>query len=311
MQVLEKIIPIFIFLFIGYFFKVKKFISEKTLEELKKFIVTITLPALLFNAFLNMEIRTDYWIIVVTIFSVNLVMLLLGKAVSPYFGLSDPYFPLLFTGFEVGMLGIPLFGAIYGLDNVKYIALMDLGQELYVWFILMAILYYLNQRTANYTWLIKKFFSSPIIIAIILGLIINITGLKIIMSQNFFLRGLLETLALLSEVTIPLILIIIGYEIKLSWGDFKLPLKIITLRIVFLLLLAILISHFLFKPILQLDLIYQVALYSLVILPPPFVIPLFISKENTQPYILNTLSLGTIITIILFSILSLYYQTLL
>lgn len=52
MQVLEKIIPIFVFLLIGYFFKVKKFISEKTLEELKKFIINITLPALLFNAFL-------------------------------------------------------------------------------------------------------------------------------------------------------------------------------------------------------------------------------------------------------------------
>jgi hypothetical protein len=309
LQVLEKIIPIFVFLLIGYFFKVKKFISEKTLEELKKFIINITLPALLFNAFLEMEIRTEYWIIVVTIFSVNLIMLLLGKAVSPYFGVSDPYFPLLFTGFEVGMLGIPLFGAIYGLEKVRYIALMDLGQELYVWFVLMAILYYLNQRTTNYTWLIKKFFSSPIIIAIILGLIINIASLKIIISQNFFLRGLLETLTLLSEVTIPLILIIIGYEIKLSWGDFRLPLKIIALRTVCLLLLAIFINNFIFNPFLQLDLIFHIALYSLIILPPPFIIPLFISKENTQPYILNTLSLGTVITIILFTLLSLYYQT--
>jgi len=311
LHVIENILPIFIFLIMGYSIRIKKIVSETTIEELKKFIIHFPLPSLLFIAFLDMQIKAEYWMIVLTIFLVNLVMLFLGKTLYPYFGIEDPYCPLLFTGFEVGMLGIPLFGAIYGLDNIKYFALLDLGQELYVWFVLMAILYYLNQKTANYCWLIKRFFSSPIIIAIIAGLFINVAGLKVIIVKNFFLKGFLETLGLLSNVTIPLILIIIGYEMKLSLNSFIVPLKIIALRTIFLLFIAVIISRFLFHSQLKLDPIYHVALYSLFILPPPFVIPLFIPKERIQPYVLNTLSLGTVITIIIFTIISVYFQTIL
>ncbi len=311
MVVIEKIIPIFIFLVIGNIFRIKRFVSEITIEELKKFIINISLPALLFIAFLEMQIRAEYWMIIVTIFLINLIMLFLGKIFYPYFRIVDPYFPLLFTGLEVGMLGIPLFGAIYGLDNIKYFALLDLGQELYVWFILMAILYYLNQKTPNYILLIKRFFSSPFIIAIIAGLLINITGIKVMIYSNFFLKGLLEAMSLLANITIPLILIIIGYEMRLSLNNFILPLKIITLRSICLLIFATLISRFLFYFYLKLDALYHIALYSLFVLPPPFVLPLFIPKERTQPYLLNTLSLGTIITIIVFAILSFHFQTLL
>ncbi|GAB4114670.1 MAG: auxin efflux carrier [Candidatus Caldatribacteriota bacterium] len=310
MSILGKIIPIFIFLFLGNLFKTKNFFLENTVEELKRFIINFSLPALLFLAFLNMQIRSDYWLIVVTIFLVNLIMLLVGKVVSPLLGLKDPYAPLLFTGFEVGMLGIPLFGAIYGVENVQHFALLDLGQEIYVWFVLLAILYYINQKSTHYVWLIKKFFSSPIIIAIILGLILNIAGLKIIIYQNYFLKGLLEALEWLSSIVIPLILIVIGYEIKFSLQNLVLPLKIVTLRTIFMLILAVIISNFLFSLKLKLSLIYHIALYSMFVLPPPFIIPLFISKEKSQPFILNTLSLGTIITLIIFTLFSFYYQIL-
>lgn len=129
------------------------------------------------------------------------------------------------------------------------------------------------------------------------------------MAQNLLMKGFLRTLEFLAGITIPLILIIIGYEIKFSWENFLLPLKIITIRIILFLLLAFLVSRFLFSYILQLeDPIFHIALYSLFVLQPPFVIPLLIPKEKSQSYILNTLSLGTIITIIFFILLSFYYQ---
>lgn len=69
-------------------------------------------------------------------------MLLIGRVIVPYFVSDDPYFPLLFTGFEVGILGIPLFGAIYGLEKVRYIALLDKDSSLHRLLLLFFLAYW-------------------------------------------------------------------------------------------------------------------------------------------------------------------------
>jgi len=140
LSIIPRVIPVFVLLAIGYFFKVKQFIDQDTTAELKKIIINFSLPAVLFTSFLTVSFRIEFLLIILLVFLVNLLMLFIGKKVSILNEINDPHFPLLFTGFEVGMLGIPLFGAIYGIGNIKYIGVIDIGQEFYVWFVLFAIL---------------------------------------------------------------------------------------------------------------------------------------------------------------------------
>ena len=58
-----------------------------------------------------------------------------------------PYFPFLMTGFEYGMLGVSLFGSAYGLENIGYIAVADLGHELFIWFVFLALLLMTREGT--------------------------------------------------------------------------------------------------------------------------------------------------------------------
>lgn len=304
MSIMPKVIPLLALLIIGYFFKKQKFLVSNTIMEIKNFILNFSLPALLFTAFLDIEFKKEYLVILIIVIFVNLFMLYVGKFISPLFKKDDPYLKLLFTGFEMGMLGIPLFTAIYGTANVKFIGIIDIGHELFIWFILLGILLKLRQvsKGSNYKKLIKSFLTSPVIIAILIGILANLLGFSNIKNSNIIALSIMETIQMIAGLTVPLILIIIGYEMEFKTENMTLPLKIIGIRLAVLIPLALIINNLIFSNILQLTNMYNIALFSMLIMPPPFIIPLFIKDKDLQSrkYIFNTLSISTIVSIVIF-----------
>src|SRR6056297_3377903 len=214
LSIMPKIIPLLVLLILGYIFQRTKFLSKNTILEVKNFILNITLPALLFIAFLDIDFKKEYILVIFIVIVINLLMLYLGKIITPFLKKEDPYLKLLFTGFEMGMLGIPLFTAIYGIENVKFIGIIDIGHEIFIWFILLGILFKLRQESkkVNSYQLFKSFISSPVIIAILLGIVANITGLGAVRENSYLVLSFMKTVEMIAGLTVPLILIIIGYE---------------------------------------------------------------------------------------------------
>jgi len=119
----------------------------------------------------------------------------------------------------------------------------------------------------------------------------------------------LRTVELVAGLTTPLIALIIGYEMQLQKDQLWQPLKTIGVRLLFWLPVGIAISVVLIDRVLQLDRGFQAAVLTMIILPPPFVIPLFI-PEADQPnrtYVVNTLSLATVVTLFAFAIVTAVY----
>jgi hypothetical protein len=60
------------------------------------------------------------------------------------------------------------------------------------------------------------------------------------------------------------------------------------------------------------DRILQAAVMTLFVLPPPFVIPLFMGKATPadQRYVVNTLSLATLVTLVAFTLVSVFFPPL-
>jgi len=71
------------------------------------------------------------------------------------------------TGFEYGMLAISLFGAAYGLDKVGYIEVVDLGHEIFIWFVFLPMLLIKRDGVQKPREIIKTFISSPVVIVLI------------------------------------------------------------------------------------------------------------------------------------------------
>jgi len=308
-DIFAKVFPVLLLLLLGVYFKRSRFISEQTVNDLKKIVLNVSLPCILFLAFLNTEFKSEHIWIIMMVFMVNVLMLFGGIAFQKMLAVKNRYFPFLFTGFEMGMLGISLFGTVYGMKNLSVIGIIDLGHELFIWFILTALLIGVKEQSRNFKKIGQSFITSPVIIGILAGIIFNLVGLKPILLANFLTTGILNTATLLSQIMIPLILVIIGYQLDFKLNQFSLPSKTILLRTTALLLIAFMIIHFAFNQWLKLPHIFSTALLVMFILPPPFIIPLFMNNQaEEQTYVNNTLSLGSMVTIVGFIILMFVYK---
>jgi malate permease and related proteins len=61
--------------------------------------------------------------------------------------------------------------------------------------------------------------------------------------------------------------------------------------------------------VLGLDRGFQAAVLTMVVLPPPFVIPLYLQRadQDDRTYVVNTLSLSTLVTLFAFAIVSVLF----
>jgi malate permease and related proteins len=309
MDALSKVIPIILLILLGIFFNRKKVIQPATVQEIKKLIIHITLPALLFMAFSHVDIQPRYLIIVVLVFLACGLAFVLGRLIKPVTPINSPYFPFLMTGFEAGMMGYAIFGAVYGPENVYKFGIIDLGQVVFVFFILVTTLERLSVGPKPFRTTLVNFFKTPVILSILAGIIANKSGLINLLSSSYLANSILETITLIGGLTTPLVAIIIGYELHLQSGTFWKPALSIGIRLLFWVPAGLLLNAFIINRLLGLDTGFQAAVLTMFILPPPFVIPLFMSsaEREDRDFVLNSLTMATLVTIFAFTVVSVLY----
>ena len=306
LHIILSISPIILFFLAGLLLRKLRFFQPGTVQDIKKLVVSCSLPALLYGAFSSLELRRGMLLIVAAVFITCILMVLIGRVIARLLRIKSPYFALLFGGFETGMIGYAIFISVYGAAQVDKLALIDLGQVLFVFSVLVALLLKLRGERDSIPALFKHFISSPVILAIFAGLATALVKSIFQLQGNAATETLGNTLKMVGGITIPLICLVIGYELHLSIKSVKLPLLTIGLRSLFLLGFAILLNRFILQQALQLNVLYKKALFTMFLLPPPFVIPLFIDeadRENIE-FATNTLSVGTLISALLFVIVS-------
>jgi predicted permease len=303
-QIINRIAPIIILLAIGKLLQVKQFIRPSTVIDLKKIVVNLALPAVLFTSFLTVDLQTAYFLFVPIIVVYCVLLYLLGVGLHRLLKVKGEYFPFLITGFEYGMMGVSLFGAAYGLGQIGKIAIIDLGQETFIWFIYVALLIQKRDGETNAINLIKMFATSPVIIAIVAGLVLNLAGLSEMIGSLPLVNGLLNAVELVGSLTIPLILMVVGYGIQLDMKEFVYSARVILIRLLVNIPVALLLNHFFVRGLMGLDAGFQAALFTLLILPPPFILTLFMDQDRKEELhsVDNTLTLHTLVTIVIFII---------
>jgi len=301
-DIINRITPIIILLFVGKVFQLKNVVSQKTVFDIKKIVVNLALPAVLFTSFLHIDLQPEYFWFLPMILIYCLLLFFLGAGLHRGMKVKGEYFPFLITGFEYGMLGVSLFGAAYGLNKIGNIAIVDLGQETFIWFIYVALLIRKRDGETDIGKLLKMFATSPVILAILAGLLLNLLNLAQILDSALFFGGLLDAIGLIGSLTIPLILIVVGYGIKIDRHELFYSLRVILIRLLVNIPVALLLNRFFVRGLLGLDRGFEAALFTLLILPPPFILTLFMKQDQKEELhsVDNTLTLHAIVTIIVF-----------
>lgn len=299
--VLTSVVPILLLIALGILLRRTRVLDDAAVTGLKRLVVSVSLPAVLFTTFLGTRFEPGHGWVIGLVFAVCLLMLGLGHLYARFAG-GSLYTPFLFTGFELGMIGFALFTAVYGAGELPALGVLALGHELFIWFVFVTLLRAAGSQRSSAAQTARSLATSPTIIAIVAGLVLNFAGLGVQLGQGPVGGALLATLKYLAAVIVPLVLLIVGYGARLSRSEVLTALPLVLTRLAVSVALALTLGWLVLDGLLGLAPIYRHALFTLMVLPPPFIIPLFIppSRPGDATYATNVVSLYALASVAVF-----------
>jgi malate permease and related proteins len=303
---ISKVLPVLLLIILGAFFRKTGFLPEAAIAGMKKLVVNVTLPASLFLAFAGVALEGRHLVFVACMFAACVVALLLARAFWPNLGFRSPYTPALLTGFEAGMMGYAIYGAVYGTANIFKFAVVDLGQVLFVFFVLVPWITQLATGRMSVRDTAVGFLKTPVIAGIFLGIVVNQLGVVAPLRAFPPTDAVFRTIELVGAITTPLICLVIGYEVRLSRGGLALPARASIVRLLFWVPVGVLMVVLVVNTLLGGDRLFAAAVMTMVILPATFVAPLFMGAAPVEErtFVVNTLSLMTLVTLAAFTVLT-------
>jgi predicted permease len=298
-RVIETALPVFVALALGMLCRKTGFLNREAIDALKKVVINVTLPAVLVGAFATAEYSATTIVLPVLVYLLCCVALVLGFVLVRFFRIKGRLAPFVSTGFEAGMLGYALFALLLPEVSVSKFAILDLGQTLFV-FTLFKIL--LSGKT-DLKAIGRDMVHTPILWAVLAGVLIGATGLFGLL-ENTGLSGILTSVTdFVAAPTGMIILLTVGYDLVLGEIPWKKTIGLVSLRLV---VMAVIlgIAVLLNRTVLQ-GIMFEWAMVLMVILPPPYVIPVFGDEPEERVQIASALSAMTLLTMVLFALLSL------
>ena len=134
-QAAAGILKIVIFLFLGVLFRKKSVLNQQSIEGLKKIILYLAIPAILFLSFSNLDFNLSFLPVTAAVFSINFIMFWFGVLIFKLRGSKHRLLPLSLSTMNFALLGIPLYDAVYGIENLHHYTVLGVGNEIFIWFV--------------------------------------------------------------------------------------------------------------------------------------------------------------------------------
>lgn len=286
-------------LLIGMLIREKKIMTDSGIASLQSLVMNVTLPAGLFGAFYKTKLSTGDMILPLTLFLLVVGGIFVGKLFGKAFKEKDEYLPFILCGYEFGMLGYALISILAGQNSITAFAMMDIGQSLAIFTVYVAMLKNLGGKKQSASDVISGLLTTPVLVAIVTGSIIGITGLGSVL-QSIGAGDVIDTLcSFISAPTSAVILIVIGYRMKfrgLKWNN---VLKVCAMRILMQAVFAAVVFA-VFNAIggLCVNRVVTQSMILALILPPPYILPLYIDSDVKKEFYSSTLSVYTLFSIV-------------
>ena len=302
MGILKTVLPVALMLAIGMLCRRRRLISREGVNALKSVVVNVFLPAVLLNAFATTRYTLMDVFVPLLMFLVCLAAWALGKFAARLLRMPSRFVPFLTTGFEAGMLGYALFNMLYGSARTAEFARIDLGQVLFVFTLYKLLLGAEGPQKADLKALLREMALSPIILAIVAGVLLGATGLYQALVPSGFSAVIDACTNFVAAPTSALILLSIGYDLVLRDIPWASTIRVVVLRLGIMLLLRfafLALVHLLWP---QADM--GAAVNVMFILPPLFVLPVFADDADQRVYVSSALSVATLTAILGFAVLA-------
>ena len=298
--VIQTVLPVFLALALGMLCRSRNFLSREGVDALKKVVINLTLPFVLLNAFATAEYSAAALILPALMIAVCCLALGLGFLAVRIFKIKGRLTAFLASGFEAGMLGYALFVLLFPNVSVSEFALPDIGQTLFVFTLYKILL----SGKSDWKTIGKDMVTTPILWAVAAGVLIGATGLYGLLEQ-WGVSGVLNACTdFLSAPTGMIILLTVGYDLVIKEIPWKKTAGFIAMRLV-IAAICFAVSVLLNRTLLD-GMLFEGAMLLMLILPPPYVIPVFADEPAERVSVASALSAMTLMTIVLFALLSVF-----
>ena len=298
-QILSMVLPVLAMILLGRLCATKGILNDERHAGLKAIIGDILLPVVLFNAFFTAQYDGKLLLVFALVFSSCLLALLAGFALKKFVKPYDRYMPLLMTSFEGGMLGYALYALVAGQDQTSIYAMVDIGQTMFAYTVFLAALKSAEGGRMSPKAMVSNMVHNKACIGMTLGIVLGALGVHKAIAPTSFGTVLAELISFITAPTSALILLVVGYQLNFSRKLMKPVAITLALRTVVMLAIFGVVSAILFA-IIEYDKLLMLALMLQYTLPAPFIIPLFADLKEDGEYVSTSLSLGTLLSVVLF-----------
>ena len=214
MTVLQIITPIFAAVGFGILAKRKNMISAEQMQGLQQYVMKFGLPCVVFNSCYGAKISAE----AVTSMALVVPLVLLSsvwafRSREKWGGYHN--FPMLFSAKETGMLGIPLFMTLFGVEQAYRVGVLDLAQSV-IAIPCIAILAADAGKNPTVGEITKKVVKSSLLIMSVLGLVLNLSGAAAWMNGVGIGGIITETTGFLSQPVSAAMLFSVGYNFSMG-----------------------------------------------------------------------------------------------
>ncbi len=293
---LYPILPIALFLALGYLFKI--FIKDNS-KELIDFVIYFSLPAIVFAKIYPLTLNYEILKLIIIFNSIILINLILSYLFGRFLKLSKKVlatFMIISTFGNTSFIGFSYIDSFYGQDYIVYALIYDLfGSFLILVSLGMLIINWGSSQDVNFKAIIKSILFFPPIIMFFISVL-----LKNIEVPDFFMN----TMQTIGSTLVPIAMIAIGMKLELKNIFYKL--EIVSAAIIlkmFIIPIMVLISFLVFY---NLDDNWSKTTIIEAAMPPmTMAVVLAIRGGLDERLAINALVIGVLIS--LFSVTGFYY----
>ena len=302
MNALSTLFPVFFMIILGMIARIKGFISPEQKEGTNHIVFNVLFPILIFNVLFTAKIESSAILIVVYVLIAFTLALVLGKCITKFTGKEVGHIsPYLLTTCEGGNVALPLYTSIVGVAYASNTVIFDIAGTVIAFIIIPVLVAKATSGNTSTKELLKTIFTNSFVIAVMLGIVLNLLGVYDLLSHT-------NTIQQATAPIVSLILLIIGYNLKINKDTLGSLLKLVGVRIVFY--IFVIAGFFVFFPHLMADKIYMMAVLIYFMCPTGFAMPMLISplnkSEEDEDFTAAFISLFMVITLIVYTYVVLF-----
>ena len=314
MQAISTIFPVFFILFLGIHARKKGWINHEQNNGLKTIALDILFPFLIYHIVATSVLDRNIALEIVYLIAVWILVYFLGKMVCRMLPENiREISPFLLLTCEGGAVALPLYLSIVGSSYILNLIPFDLAGILINFIFVPTILQIRRKDELKLLPLVKKVISAPFVIAALLAVITNLTGLQRLLSQSSAFGPIYENTmnAIIAPVS-GLILFSLGYSIRLKKGYLSSLFKLAVIRLTFC--SGIIASFFLVFPEKMQNPVFSLGVILYFYCPTGFPVPLQIREildtDEKEEFVSAFISLFLLIALVVYVALSFYYKQL-